>query len=117
MRQRHGATLLLALSILPLAGCMGSAPCKPPQTITPAQSIVHVPDSTATSACLALLEERRGLVEPDRRLLIQEAWTRYHLRQRLVAHRMFTQLDRIYSTRETRQGLRVVEAALNRVGS
>jgi hypothetical protein len=49
--------------------------------------------------------------------LIQEAWTRYHLRQRLVAHRMFTQLDRIYSTRETRHGLRVVEAALNRVGS
>jgi hypothetical protein len=106
------------LSILPLAGCMGSAPASlGPQTITPAQSIVHVPDSTATSAGLALLEERRGLAEPDRSLLIQQARTRYHLRQRLVAHRMFTQLDRIYSTRETRQGLRVVEAALNRVGS
>jgi cellulose synthase operon protein C len=54
--------------------------------------------------CLALLDERRGLVEPTRELLIQEAWTRYHLRQRLVAQRMFTQLDRVYSTRETREG-------------
>ena len=49
--------------------------------------------------------------------MIQEAWTRYHLRQRLTAARMFLQLDRIYSTPETREGLRVVEGAMNRIGS
>jgi cellulose synthase operon protein C len=63
--------------------------------------------------CLALLEERRGLMEPSRALLIQEAWTRYHLRQRRIAQRMFTQLDRVYSTPETREGMRVVEGSMN----
>ena len=67
--------------------------------------------------CLALLEERHGLVEPSRELLLQEAWTRYHLRQRLIAERMFTQLDRVYSTRETREGLRVVAGSMDRFGS
>ena len=67
--------------------------------------------------CLGLLEERRGLVAPSRELLIQEAWTRYHLHQRLTAARMFEQLDRVYSTRETREGLRVVERAMDRIGS
>ncbi len=67
--------------------------------------------------CLAMLEERRGLVEPTRELLLQEAWTRYHLRQRVFAQRMFEQLDRVYSTRETREGLRVVDASMNRFGS
>jgi hypothetical protein len=66
---------------------------------------------------LALLEERRSLAEPTRDLLIQEAWTRHHLRQRQVAKRMFTELDRIYSTRETREGLKVVDQSMNRFGS
>jgi hypothetical protein len=30
---------------------------------------------------------------------------------------MFTQLDRIYSTRETREGLKVVAGAMDRFGS
>jgi tetratricopeptide (TPR) repeat protein len=66
---------------------------------------------------LALLEERRSLAEPTRDLLIQEAWTRHHLKQRQIAKRMFTDLDRIYSTRETREGLKVVDQSMNRFGS
>lgn len=49
MRHRHVATLLAVLSGLPLAGCI--APYGPetlgPQTIAPAQSIVHLPEPLA----------------------------------------------------------------------
>ena len=68
------------------------------------------------AACLALLEERRGYAEPSRALLVREAWARYHLGQKLIAQRIFGELDRVYGTAETAEGLRVTGAAIDRVG-
>jgi cellulose synthase operon protein C len=65
------------------------------------------------AACVALLEERRGYAEPSRALLIQEAWARYHLGQKITAQRIFAQLDRVYGTPETAEGLRVTRAAID----
>jgi hypothetical protein len=65
-------------------------------------------------SCVALLEERRSFAEPSRELLLREAWARYHLGQHHTAARIFEQLDRVYSTSESAQGLAVVGRAINR---
>jgi hypothetical protein len=59
---------------------------------------------------LALLEERRVLAAPDRTALLQEAWARFHIGDTARAERIFVSLDRVLSTPETREGLRVIEA-------
>ncbi len=68
------------------------------------------------ATCVALLQERRGYAEPSRALLIQEAWARFHLGQRVTAQRIFAELDRVYGTAATAEGLRVTSGALDRVG-
>lgn len=65
---------------------------------------------------LILMETRRGFAEPTREMLIQEAWARYHLGQKQTAKRMFEQLHRVYATKETQEGLRVVTRAIDRIG-
>ena len=61
---------------------------------------------------LALLEKRRDFAQPDRGLMVQEAWSRYHMGETLTAKRMFTSLDHIVSTPETEAGLNAVNAKL-----
>jgi tetratricopeptide (TPR) repeat protein len=68
-------------------------------------------------SALAYLEARRSFAEPSRDLLLQEAWARYHLGQKQVAKRIFERLHRVYATKETSEGLRVVGGAINRIGS
>lgn len=65
---------------------------------------------------VALLEARRSYAAPDRSLLTQEAWVRYHLGQKVVAHRMFEALNRVYATPDTEEGLRVVGRGIDRFG-
>jgi tetratricopeptide (TPR) repeat protein len=64
-------------------------------------------------AARMMLDARRGLVEPDRDLLLQEAWTLHHLGQSHAAERIFARLDRAYSTEVTREGLKVTQTRIN----
>ena len=65
---------------------------------------------------VALLEARRSYAEPDRQLLIQEGWARYHLGQKTVAYRIFDTLNRVHATPDTEEALRVVMGQINRYG-
>lgn len=62
---------------------------------------------------ILLLEQRQAVAEPDRGLLMQEAWARYHTGDLRAAKQIFASQHRLLATPETTAGMRAVESRLD----
>lgn len=77
-----------------------------------AQYAVYAMEKEQYSFVLLALAERADLAPPRRDLEILKGWSLYHLGRIEKAYSVFDQLDRLYSTEESRSGRSVTKAAL-----